>query len=476
MYKNIYKKIIVVLIFIAFFCLMISPSIDANISDDKISETYGKNDNGDDSGVSLLIVCPKKFSFALKKLVRHKNKFNVPTKLVTLKEVYSHENSGRDNAEKLKLYIKDAYDNLNISYVLLVGGKKSQINSWNCPVRYVSMGNSWESQFLCDLYFADIYDSEGNFSSWDSDNDGLYGEWVYGEQPEDKYIDLYPEVSVGRLPCRNRLEVRIMVRKIIKYEKSTYGRSWFYDVVAVAGDTYPECQNSSWVGNEGEYYADLALENMIGFRKIKYYTSNETLKHWFNIYRAINKGCGFIYFNGHANPRIWVTYFSNSTDKIKGFSVNHIRMLHNRNKLPICIVGGCHSSQFDVSVFKIFDNTTRRRGEATPECWSWLLTRKFYGGSIATIGCTALGHTKEDKMSFKGGKCEMEVQFFKEYGLNNVDILGNTWAAAVKWYIDTYPVDWNEELTTDSWIDVQIVQCWNLFGDPSLKIGGYPKE
>jgi len=102
------------------------------------------------------------------------------------------------------------------------------------------------------------------------------------------------------------------------------------------------------------------------------------------------------------------------------------------------------------------------------------MTRKIGGGSIATIGITALGFTKEDKESFKGGSCELEVQFFKQYGQNNVDIIGDTWVAAVKWYIDTYKVDWNSELTNDSWIDTQVVQSWALFGDPSLKIGGYP--
>ncbi len=476
MFKNSNKKIIAFGIVIAFICLSVAPIIDAETSYDKINNSVDEVKNSDDSDFDLLIICPKKFSFALKPLVRHKNNFNVATKLVTLKEVYSQNPEGRDDAEKVKLYIKDSYDNSNISYVLLVGGKKTQFNSWNCPVRYVQMGNDWESEILSDLYFVDIYDSEGNFSSWDSDNDGLFGEWSYGEQPDDKYLDLHPELAIGRLPCRNRLEVRIMVRKIIKYEKSTYGKSWFWDIVAIAGDTYPEIYNEKWVGNEGEYYANLVLENMTDFRNITYYTSDGTLKGWFDIYKAINKGCGFLYFNGHASPRTWSTHFPNSSEWTKAFSVNHIRMLHNRNKLPICVVGGCHTNQFDVSIFNVFNRTKLRRYEATPECWSWLLTRKFCGGSIATIGCTALGHTKEDKVSFEGGACILEVQFFKQYGQENLDILGDAWAKAVSWYIDTYPVDWNQPLTNDSWIDVQIAQTWCLFGDPSLKIGGYPTD
>jgi hypothetical protein len=469
---NINKKFFAFGIAIAFFSLIIGPSFEANILDNKLNVTF--EDNDDDSNYDLVIICPKKFSFALRPLVKHKNKFDISTKIVKLNEIYSQYKDGKDNAENVKLFIKDAYDDWNISYVLLVGGKKSQFNSWHCPVRYVKMGNSWESEILSDLYFADIYDSEDNFSTWDSDGDGHFGEWYYGEQPDDKYLDLHPEIGIGRLPCRNRLEVRIMVRKIIKYEKSTDGKSWFWDLVAIAGDTYPEIYNEKWVGNEGEYYADLVIENMSDFNPTKYYTSDGTLTSWFDIYRAINKGCGFLYFNGHASPRTWTTHLTNSSEWIKAFSVNHIRLLHNRNKLPICIVGGCHTNQFDVSMFKIFNRTTRRRGEATHECWSWLLTRKFGGGSIATIGCSALGYTKEDKVSFDGGACILEVQFFKQYGQDNVDILGDAWANSVSWYVDTYPVDWNQPLTNDSWVDVQIAQTWTLFGDPSLKIGGYP--
>jgi len=111
--------------------------------------------------------------------------------------------------------------------------------------------------------------------------------------------------------------------------------------------------------------------------------------------------------------------------------------------------------------------------QGTLECLGWRLTRKISGGSIATIGNTGLGSIREDKESRMGGVNELEVEFFKQYGQNNIEILGDTWTAAIKWYIDTYPVDWNAQAVNDSWIDAQVVESWVLFGDPSLKIGGY---
>jgi len=104
----------------------------------------------------------------------------------------------------------------------------------------------------------------------------------------------------------------------------------------------------------------------------------------------------------------------------------------------------------------------------------WWMARKVDGGNIATLGITALGYTKEDKESFRGGSEELEVQFFKQIGQDKIENLGDAWARAISWYIDTYPVPRGDTtLTNDSWIDQEVVQTWVLLGDPSLKIGGY---
>ncbi len=434
-------------------------------------ESYLKKDNYD-----LLIMCPNSFYKLVQPLVNHKEKHGINAYLASLDEVYSHPNSllGRDKPEKIKLFIKDAFDNWNIKYVLLIGGKIGQFNKWHFPVRYIHLGNSWEPEILSDLYYADLYDSNGDFSSWDSDGDGKFCEWSYGQQPEDKFIDLYPEVSIGRLPCRNKLEVIFMVKKIINYEnRYQKEKSWFNRFIVAAGDTYPELKNPKWVGYEGEYYGNLSIENMTDFIPKKLYTSDGSLTHWKDILESMNQGCGFVYFVGHGCPLLWTNNLPNSTQSVKPFSISHINRLINFNKLPVCVVSGCHNLQFDVTIFNYFNKLKRTRGEYPPECWGWLMTRKVIGGSIATLGCTALGHTKEDKESFSGGINELEVAFFEQYGKNDIDIIGDTWANAIIWYINTYPVDWNMELSNDDWVDVQVASTWILFGDPSLKIGGY---
>ena len=65
--------------------------------------------------------------------------------------------------------------------------------------------------------------------------------------------------------------------------------------------------------------------------------------------------------------------------------------------------------------------------------------------------------------------------FFKQFGQNNIEIIGDTWIATLNEYINTYPVNWNNSSARDPWIDAQVVETWILFGDPTLQIGGYTR-
>ena len=458
------------------FCLifiLVGSSILPVINSESVSNSDVKTEGNGDI-CDLLIISPSKFLRFLKPLVDHKERYGVRTSLVSLDYIYKKIYYGHDNAEKIKLFIKDAYDNSGIKYVMLVGGKIGQTNRWHLPPRYAYTGNNWDKQILSDLYYADIYDSEGNFSSWDSDGDNKYSEWFTSGQPEDRYIDLHPDVAIGRLACRNFLEVIIMVRKIINYEKTAYEKPWFKKVIAVAGDTYPEYKNPNWTGYEGEYYADMIIENLTGFEPTRLYTSLGTYEGWKDLIDPVSQGCGFLYFGGHGSAISWTNHFPNDKNRTESFTVYKMFRLRNKDKLPICVVGGCHNAQYDVSIFKSLNKTLKNRGEGVFECWAWVMTRKIGGGAIATIGEAALGFTKEDKDSFDGGKDICELEFFTQIGQNNVDILGEAWQKAISYYVNRYPIDWEGEVPHDSWIDLQIIQTWTLLGDPSLKIGGYP--
>jgi hypothetical protein len=475
--KTIISKILLTAsIVFLFFGLAVGPTTMGLTSSPQISYFFPEPNQMNGDTYQLLIITPAVFKDELHPLVMHKKSVGMSTKLVTLHEVYDQMYwKGHDNAEKVKYFIKSAMEDWGVRYVLLVGGRSSQfLPTWYCPVRYINMVDDWESEYLSDLYFADIYDAQGNFSSWDSDNDGVYGEWYAGEIAQDTNIDLIPDVAVGRLPCRSQREVRIMVQKIITYETTPFNQPWFTSMLVAAGDTYPESFNANWTGYEGEYYGDRAVENMSGFTATKLYTSDGSFTNKKDVIKEFHNGWGFVYLVGHGSPKQWGNNAPNGTAFIQGPNSNDMWRFRNKNKLPVCVVSGCHNSQFDVCLRRLFNASTRWKQEGIPECWSERILREPTGGAIAALGCTALGYTKEDKTSFKGGINELEGAFFHAYGQDHVTVLGDTWVTAVSWYANTYPVDWNSSSWSDSWIDTKIIQSWELLGDPSLLIGGYP--
>ena len=199
------------------------------------------------STYDLIIIAPSKFEDALQPLIDHKNNHGVKTVLKTTEEIYD-EYPGVDKPEKIKYFIKDALEQWNIKYVLLVGGLKSKVygkprdnkncgsRDWYVPVRYSNLRVNGDPGYPTDLYYADVYRIGGEFESWDSDGDGIFAEWP-DDKPED-VMDLYPDVAVGRLAARSVQEVEDVVNKIITYETTAYGEEWFKKIKVVSGDGF----------------------------------------------------------------------------------------------------------------------------------------------------------------------------------------------------------------------------------------------
>lgn len=219
------------------------------------------------STYDLVIITPSGFTSDLQNLVDHKNSIGVKTVLKTTDEIYTQYN-GVDKPEKIKYFIKDSLETWGIKYVLLVGGLKSLIwanpkenanygdKGWHLPVRYANLID-FEPGIISDLYYSDIYKVGGTFDSWDSNNDGIFA-YKKGSGLKSDTLDLYPDVYIGRLPCRNNKEIQGMVDKIIKYESQQVDPSWFNKMIVVSGDGFldQEDLNFQWDTNglpAGEY-------------------------------------------------------------------------------------------------------------------------------------------------------------------------------------------------------------------------------
>ncbi|OYT28918.1 hypothetical protein B6U98_03800 [Thermoplasmatales archaeon ex4572_165] len=138
--------------------------------------------------------------------------------------------------------------------------------------------------------------------------------------------------------------------------------------------------------------------------------------------------------------------------------------------MPVCILGGCQNCRFDfIGLNPVLKN---KIPIFITDCLGWSLTNKLNGGMIATIGCTDLSWLGLEFTSMKGGSNWLELGFFKEYQ-KGIDTIGDIWKNVITQYVQNFTIDWNDQSLCDSSLHAKTVQQWVLFGDPTLKIGGY---
>jgi hypothetical protein len=290
-------------------------------------------------------------------------------------------------------------------------------------------------------------------------------------------MDLYPDVYLGRLPCRDKREVRIIVDKIINYEKNKASENWFKRMILVSGDHWKDSEHIS----EGVLIMEEASEIMSDFTPVKLYATEKNKLLVRDINKAINKGAGFAYFSGHGGTTMWgihyppdATGWAPSLGKlgvITFYKTADMNFLRNKGKLPITVVGGCLNGKFDISI-----GNSIKKGKiklSQTNCWAEKLTIKKGGGAIATIANTGLGthaladsdhNSINDYLEILDGW--LELRFFQLYKQEQVDVLGDLHGGAIEDYLNRFLGGHDE-------MELKMVQQWELFGDPSLKVGGY---
>jgi len=426
----------------------------------------------------MIIITPDIFSDAIQPLINHKNSIGIQTFLKTTEEIYN-ECDGRDEAEQIKYFIKNAKESWDIKYVMLVGGKDIM------PVRFTRMcffdsNFSYSySYYISDLYYADLYFSNNSFCSWDSNNDSIFADKnVEGYIDE---VDLYPDVFVGRILTNTISEVETVVDKIINYENNTYNQNWFKNLIVCGGDDARsfllealmplQLGRTGFPVFEGEYLGNKAALILNDFNVKRVYASGLlrpsakrlTTK---NINNAINEGAGFLMFNGHGLPdtailtnfplmkRWWLP-------KPNGYTSLDIESLNNGYKLPVVIFGGCLCGDFNTS--------------QSPVAWRFISHEN--GGAIASFACTAGAVLLLSSLCTESLHGHMIMSIFDSYA-KGTDIIGDIWSDSITNYLNDEDAlelggafsmfNWRHPLSNHF-----VLEEWVLFGDPSLKVGGY---
>jgi len=383
----------------------------------------------------LVVISPDIFTFSLNRFINHKNSHRVKTFLKDLDEIYN-EYPGRDKQEQIKYFVKDAIETYGIDYVLLVGSIK------HMPIRQTAV-ECWGDKYVpTDLYYADVYDDHGNFCSWDSNNNDIFGEfnWDFGKIDQ---VDLYADVMIGRIPCHTNFDLKIVINKIIRYENSAYGKNWYNKILLLGGDTFP---NHGVI--EGEFVTDLIADEMNAFEPVRLWTSRDNFNP-LSIDSWTSSGAGFISYSGHGYITGFGTSPPNVEERIEYFNY-HLLGMFNGYKLPIVFFDACLTATLDYKWHDIIDQPG----------FAYNVMIKPLGGAIASIGATRVAYTDVDRHGVHAGAGYLNLHFFMNYekGITVSEMLTKS----------------QNDYLNHVGDDCLTIEEFILVGDPTLKTGGYP--
>jgi len=209
----------------------------------------------------------------------------VPATTVLLSYITANY-SGYDTQEKIRNFIKDAYQTWGTRYVLLGGSADHKTSGQNIiPTRdcwYTTLGIGYyndEDTIPCDLYYG------GLDGTWDADNDHVYGET--GDQ-----ADMLSEVFVGRAPVYNVAKAQNFVNKTLVYEQnppSGYVTKMLVPA-AILWDSY----------NERPMQDSIARMTPSGWTDAKLYERTSTLSRQ-RMRDSMNSGYGLGNWVGHGD-------------------------------------------------------------------------------------------------------------------------------------------------------------------------------
>jgi hypothetical protein len=364
-----------------------------------------------------LVITSSYFSPALAPLIEWKTAKGVPAKMVTTTWIYTNY-SGADPQEQIRNFIRDAYQQWGVRWVLLGG------DTWVVPHRTawamdVAYGGSFdENEIPTDLYYSDL---DG---AWDANMNGIYGE-------VDDDIDLYPEVFVGRASCDEYSEMAAWVNKLIAYETNPptdyqLAMSFYADVLW--DDPFTD-------GGAAKNEIDnlYVPDRFDPIDKLYQTLGNESIA---SVIASINAGRNMINHNGHC----WIDYMSVCTGGLTGVDMDN---LYNGPRFSGFMFSiGCWPGAFDY------------------DCVAEHFITSPNGGGIAFVGNSRYGWGSPGNSEF-GYSDRYDQQFFKAL---LVDSLTNIGAALAKAKIVLTPHARQENVYR--WCMYET----NLLGDPEMPV------
>ena len=151
-----------------------------------------------------VIVTPAAFAPEFQVFAKWKTKIGLPAYVKTMESIVAEYPGGRDDAERVRMFLQDAHAQWGTHWVLL-GGVPPYV-----PVRIVHTTFYGGLDFASDLYFGALA------GTWDADGDGIFGEGFIDTSNPGDGVDLHSDVFVGRAPVRSASEAHDFVGKTLR--------------------------------------------------------------------------------------------------------------------------------------------------------------------------------------------------------------------------------------------------------------------
>jgi len=233
-----------------------------------------------------------------------------------IEEIYA-EFPGSDNQEKIRNFIRHAYENYSTRYVLLGGDVD--------VVPYRGMYGPFSHVHLdvpADLYYGCL---DGD---WDYDEDGIYGE--PGDGPDGGEVDLFAEIFIGRAPVETIDEATNFVDKIIAYEQNLESTEYLKKVLLVVNNKAAR----TWYS---EKYTEEAAKVISQFTINKLYVQDATFQKR-TLMDRLNEGTHLIYHHAHGG-----------SGSVMGINEHQIGRKLTNTDYYFILSGGCSTAQFHES-------------------------------------------------------------------------------------------------------------------------------
>lgn len=238
---------------------------------------------------------------------------------------------GRDIPERIRLYIKDLWQNKGLKWVILIGDARDDFKndlSYYVPPRWVvdprPYPNADNGYIPCDYYYACL---DGN---WDEDNDCSYGE--IEDEP-----DFFPEVFIGRIPIADKQKANNYINAIINYEQNPTGHN---KIVLASGKCFPQAK-----GYEVDFKRKTVEPYLINkYSDIKHYHEYEGNLDYSTFINTYNTGIDALEYMDHGSYQAWYRNWGIT----RFLRVQDVKTdLTQTDNMPLVFAEACSTNRYD---------------------------------------------------------------------------------------------------------------------------------